>query len=210
MRHTSGIKAALIGLACGWCMAASAQAQANLVLTAPAQVEPGQSFSVFLSLEGPWPLDPSEVVDQVDITLTYDAAVLLFVNPPVPGDLLPESNAFGVFGEVSTVSFLFPQNPFGPGGLLEYRFEVLPEALQALAGVPDKRTSITASVVPSMIVGDQGDLHPLAQLPAATTGVQVVPEPSAWLLMIAGLSGLILVRGRLFPYARRAGIRTQV
>jgi hypothetical protein len=207
MRHTSKPKAALIGLACCWCMAAPAQALANLVLTGPGQVEPGQSFSVFLSLSDPWPLAPSEVVDQVDITLTYDAAVLLFISPAIPGDLLPESNAFGVFDQVSTVSFLFPQNPFGPGGLLEYRFEVLPGALQALVGSPDTRTTITASVVPSMIVGDQGDLQALAELPPGTTSVQVVPEPSAWLLLIAGIGGLILVRGR-FQHVPGAGIRT--
>jgi hypothetical protein len=76
--------------------------------------------------------------------------------------------------------------PFGPGELIEYHFTAPSEVLQAVT------VSFTAEVVPTM-----GDFEPLAPLPVATANVQVVPEPSMWLLLAAGLGCLTLVRMRL-------------
>jgi hypothetical protein len=196
------IRTVLTALACSvFCLAGPVRAA--LVLTAPAQVAPGTSFDVTLSLTEAWPLGQGEVVDEVLITLTYGntdpngpAVLTLDVPPATAGVVLDVPGASPVLGELSTVSFTTALAPFGPGELLRYHFT----ALQDTAG---QSAFITATVVPTMI-----DSQALAELAPAAASVQVVPEPSTWLLLAFGIAGLTVVRMRT-PQLARASRRTR-
>lgn len=171
---------------------AAAPARAALVLTGPGQVAPGQSFAVTLALTAAWPLATGEVVDQVDVTLSYDASAFTFDSAAEVGLFLDGGIAV-LPGELTTALFAEPRTVFGPGSLLEYRFVARADAAAILG-------SISADVVPSMIVGGTGDLTPVSPLPPAQLSVQVIPEPSTWLMLVAGAL-VVLVAAR-----RRAGV----
>jgi hypothetical protein len=166
-----------------------------LVLSAPTSVMPGDSFTASLTLSEPWPLLESEVVDQVDVVLTYDPAVLTLdlVDPVgllVDQDGIDPLEVVAQPGESTTASFLLGQNPFGPGALLNYHFTWL-------AGSVASSTPILVTASPSMLDLDTGDLRNLAtgEL-SALAEVEVIPEPATWLLLLAGLVVFLSLRRR--------------
>jgi len=176
------------------CLCAAAPARAVLLsLSGPSEVQPGRSFQLLLSLEEAWPLDPTEVVDQVDVTLTIvdastlspTSAVRLNGNDTQPIGLL----STGFVGETVEASFLPSLSAFGPGNLVLYSFDV---SAPDLNNHESSRVIITADVAPSMVdsqpltVAHQSVLH----------DVTVVPEPAPWLLVMTGFGLLTFVRSR--------------
>jgi hypothetical protein len=185
--QSSDIRAALLGAAF---MLLCGPASAALVLSAPPSVMPGATFTATLTLSDPWPLEESEVVDQVDILLTFDPSVLA-LNLVDPVDLLVDDDGgelpdvLALAGEITTASFLLGQRPFGPGDLLRYHFTWLPEGSASV-------TSISAVLIPSMLDPDLRNLS-TPEL-STTTPVAAVPEPATWFLLLSGLGVVVLAR----------------
>ena len=181
----SFVRATLFAVACSLLVAIPARA--GVVLSGPSQVRPGDSFELLLSLTDAWPMFAGAVVDYVDVTApslsTTGTLSLADVTPAglfagADADVSPSGPA-GLF-----VSFLSSRDGFGPGDLLVYHFAVLP-------GAPVGFTTVEITVTPGMI--DSLPVSDPAGLTARAT-VQVVPEPSAWLLLVVGCLVLILVR----------------
>lgn len=196
MRWYSVRTVLLLALSCG-VLYFAAPARAELHFTAPALVEQGKPFDVILSLTEPWPLEEGQVVDELFITLTFanvdpegPSVLELGAPPATAGVLLDVPGASLALGEFSAVSFQQSLATFGPGELLRYHFK-------ALSGTAGQSASITATVVPTML-----DSQGLTELPPATVSVQVVPEPSTWLLLAAGVALLIVARMRMPRPAR--------
>lgn len=186
----------LIGIAC---LAAMTQTQAGLVVSGPSPLTPGSVFDVSLSLDQPWPLASNEVIDQIDLTLHFDSTLLQFVGAAVhSGGLLDSADVFmGSPPDVISAPLFFQsQNSFGPGFLIDYRFQVLP--LPPGSG-PIILTKISADVIPSM----GGDAVPVTDLappsltsPSLTLQVMAVPEPSPWMAVVVGFAVLFAMRVR--------------
>jgi hypothetical protein len=184
------LAAALIGIAC---IVAPAAPRAALVQTS-GPASPGTYLDVSLT----WPTPLNVAIDEIDINLgPFDSSVLATPTVTVhPGGLLDSADGCQtefacLIGTNSTVSFLHSQLPFGPGELLDYRFQVL--------SVPENHTTtISVEVIPAM----GGDGVPVGDLPASLTNpslvVQIVPEPSSGLLAVIGvlLIGAIRARSR--------------
>lgn len=182
------VRAAAVALACGVLWSAG-PAQAALVLTGPDEVAPGASFEVTLSLDEALTLNEPEVLDMLDIVVAYDPSVLSFVAPPTAGALLAGPDVSPSLDEISFALFLNGPTSFGPGELVRYRFDVLP-------GVQDATTLVVVNAAPTVLIDLEGNRRTLTDWAPATHLVQVVPEPSSWALLAAGLGCLIFVSMR--------------
>jgi len=178
------LRAALIGIAC--IAAAMSSAHAALVQSS-FLATPGGNLDLSLSLDKDWPLNTGEVIDEIDITLHFDASVLQFSGAAVhPGGLLDSPDVLASADVYSSASFFLHQTSFGPGSLIDYHFHVLPAPSSFM-------TTISADVVASM----GGDLVPVTDIaPSSLKLVQSVPEPSSPVLVIAGLMLLGIARVR--------------
>jgi hypothetical protein len=162
-------------------VAASAlgEAAAALVVSGPAAGVPGQELVVNIQLD-----TPLTGVDFDDLALILDFGAPLTGVDATEGALLAGS-LFGANapGGVATASFLSTQSDLGPGVLTTWKFKVDPNA------VFGSTTTITPHLITSII-----DDEETANLTGAAFSVQVVPEPSVNVAVIAGLLLLAVFR----------------
>jgi hypothetical protein len=192
------VRAAAVAVAFGVLWNAG-PAQAALLLTGPTQVAPGASFEVTLSLNEALTPTPPDVLDLIDIKLTYDPAALQ-LGPATKAALLDDPNNIDVVpGEAAHALFLVPPSTFGPGDLLVYRFTAL--------AAPNSQTTLSVLASPMMLIDGEGNTAPIADWAPATATVQIVPEPSSWLLLAAGLGCLLALRARGQPTRDSSRVR---
>jgi len=195
------IMTALAGIGC---VAVMGQSHAGLVIASgPSPLTPGSVFEVSLAIDQIWPLDPGQVIDQIEITLHFDGDVLQFQGGTVhPGGLLDSPDVFvPVVDVISDPMFIEAPSSFGPGSLTDYRFLVLPLVQGSGRSV---HTAISADVIPSMGLDEPAPLTDLAPAslahPSLSLEITAVPEPSPWLATVVGFGLLFALRARALTH----------
>lgn len=160
------------------CMASALhEARADLLISGPVVGTPNQELTFDVVLNA----SLSGAVDDLTLTLDFDHA-LLSGTDAVAGALLAGAlftpNAAG---GTAVASFSGTQAGLGPGVLATWKFKINSSAHGSAIITPHLQTSIIDSQ--------------LTEVPGNPFAMQLVPEPSLNLLLVAGLALIACARG---------------
>ena len=149
------------------------EAHSALLISGPTTGAPGEELTLSVILDAPLTgID----VDELTLTLDFDHALLTGTDA-TEGALLAGLMTLNAPGGSAVASFLTTQSPLAAGVLATWKFKIDP-----LAHVPTP-TLITPRLHTFII-----DNEPTGDIAGEAFTIQIIPEPSLSLLLVAGLA----------------------
>jgi hypothetical protein len=165
------------------------RSNAAVSISGPTSAAPGETISLAIDLGTA--LEAG--IDELSLQLSFDATVLSGQEAAAGPVLASGSFVPNASTGAATHSFLSTLATLGPGTLATWTFQISPSA------IPQTTTVIGATLMTFVI-----DDVLTAEMSSAPFTITVVPEPSVWASLLAGIAALGALRRRQLHRARVA------